>query len=160
MRPFPSSTPPATAPPLPGKQYVPASGTLTFLPGQAYSEQTFPVTILPNLSQSRGDDDGQPDAEPAGRRGDAGHDQHGDADHRRGSRRWPRLAPADSDQRQSPSVTSEQVISSGQAITAIVLGFNKPLVPERRRTWRTLVTSYTQPVPMASSAQPARAIWH
>ena len=35
-----------------GKQYVPASGTLTFLPGQAYSDQTFPITILPNLSQS------------------------------------------------------------------------------------------------------------
>ena len=35
-----------------GKQYLAASGTLTFLPGQAYSEQTFPVTILPNGSQS------------------------------------------------------------------------------------------------------------
>ncbi len=35
-----------------GKQYLAASGTLTFLPGQAYSEQTFPVTILPNGTQS------------------------------------------------------------------------------------------------------------
>ena len=35
-----------------GKQYAPASGTLTFLPGQSYSEQTFAVTILPNTSQS------------------------------------------------------------------------------------------------------------
>src|SRR5262249_24931475 len=35
-----------------GKQYLPASRMLTFLPGQAYSEQTFPITILPNQSQS------------------------------------------------------------------------------------------------------------
>ena len=36
------------------KQYLSVSGTLTFLPGQASSQQSFNITILPNTSQSAG----------------------------------------------------------------------------------------------------------
>ena len=51
-----------------GKQYVPASGTLTFLPGQL--SETFRFTILPQPESVGGDDDGELGAEPAHRWGD------------------------------------------------------------------------------------------
>ncbi len=109
-----------------GKQYVAASGTLTFLPGQSYSLQTFPVTILPNQSQSGGTTTvnlalSQPTE-------GATLGAISSAILSIGAVPAPPPPPPDL---VSPSVTSEQVISNGQAITAIVLGFNKPLVPGR-----------------------------
>ena len=116
-----------------GKQYLPASGTLTFLPGQSNSQQTFNITILPNTSQSTGATtvnlaltqpvggatlgtistatltiDAVAGAGPGG----------------------PGSGPTPINS-QSPSVISEQVILSGRAIAAIVFGFNKPLDAER-----------------------------
>ena len=115
-----------------GKQYAPAAGTLTFLPGQAYSEQTFPVTILANASQSASTTTvnltlSQPTggatlglistatlsiselpAPPA-----------------------PPPPPPPPIDLIAPVLTSEQMIATGRSITAIVLGFSQPLVPAR-----------------------------
>ncbi len=109
-----------------GKQYVAASGTLTFLPGQSYSLQTFPVTILPNQSQSGGTTTVNLALSQPGEGATLG--AISSAILSIGAVPAPPPPPADL---VSPSVTSEQVISDGQAITAIVLGFNKPLVPGR-----------------------------
>ncbi len=112
-----------------GKQYVPASGTLTFLPGQAYSDQTFPITILPNLSQSAATTTvnltlSQPT-------GGATLGTISTATLSINELPAPPPAPPPPINLVAPSLTSEQFISNGQSITAIVLGFSKPLVPAR-----------------------------
>ena len=115
-----------------GRQYAPASGTLTFLPGQTHSEQTFPITILPNLSQSAFTTTVNLTlSQPAGG----------------ATLGTPALAtlsiselpapppppppPVPPISLVAPRLTSEQLITNGQSITAIVLGFSKPLVQVR-----------------------------
>jgi Calx-beta domain len=109
-----------------GKQYLPASGALTFLPGQAHSEQTFPVTILPNESQSAVTTTvnlalSQPaDGATLGTISTA----------TLSISELPAPPPPPPDL-VAPKLTSEQLISNGLSITAIVLDFSKPLVPGR-----------------------------
>jgi hypothetical protein len=114
-----------------GKQYVAASGTLTFLPGQSYSEQSFPITILSNQSQSAATTTvnltlSQPT-------GGATIGAIGTATLAISELPAPPPPPPPPINLVAPRLTSEQVIISGNSITAITLGFSKPLVPVRAR---------------------------
>ena len=109
-----------------GKQYVATSGTLTFLPGQSYSLQTFPVTILPNQGQSGGTTTVNLALSQPAEGATLG--AISSAILSIGAVPAPPPPPADL---VSPSLISEQLVSNGQAITAIVLGFSKPIVPGR-----------------------------
>jgi hypothetical protein len=115
-----------------GKQYLPAAGTLTFLPGPSNSQQAFNITIEPATSQSGGATTvnlalSQPgggallgaistatltiNAVAAGS-GGSGSGSGSGSNNNNGI---------------SPTVTSEQVILTGRAITGVVIGFSKPL---------------------------------
>ena len=110
-----------------GEQYVAASGTLTFLPGQAYSEQTFPVTILPNQSESATTATVNLTlSQPGG-----GATLAAPSTATLSISELPAPPPPPPPDLVAPVLTSEQMISSGAGITAIVLGFSKPLVPIR-----------------------------
>ena len=112
-----------------GKQYAAASGTLTFLPGQAYSLQTFPVTILPNLSQSAATTTVNLTLSQPGDGATLG--AIGTATLSITELPAPPPPPPPPINLVAPTLTSEQLIMSGKAITAIVLGFSKPLVAVR-----------------------------
>ncbi len=112
-----------------GKQYEAASGTLTFLPGAAYSVQTFPITILANFSQSAATTTvnltlSQPeDGATLGTISTATLSIS--------ELPAPPPPPPPPIDLVAPRLTSEQLITSGPSITAIVLGFSKPLVAVR-----------------------------
>ena len=61
---------------LAGRDYVPASGTLTFQPGQTLA--TFAVTILPNTAQATGTRTLNLTLSQPSRRGSLRLDHHGD----------------------------------------------------------------------------------
>ena len=114
---------------LAGKQYVAASGILTFLPGQAYSEQTFPITILPNQSQSAGSTTVNLTlTQPAG---GATLGAISTAVLTINALPAPPPPPPPPFNLTAPRLVSEQMILTGQSISAIVLGFSKPLVAAR-----------------------------
>jgi hypothetical protein len=114
---------------LAGKQYVPASGTLTFLPGQAYSEQTFPITILPNQSQSAVlTTVNLTLTQPSG---GATLGAISTAVLSISELPAPPPPPSPPINLTAPRLVSEQMILTGQSISSIVLGFSKPLVPAR-----------------------------
>jgi Calx-beta domain len=112
-----------------GKQYLPASGTLTFLPGQAYSERTFPITILGNQSQS---------AAPTtvnltltAPSGGATLGATNTAILTISELPAPPPPPPPPLDFIAPRLTSEQLIVNSSAITEVVLGFSKPMVSSR-----------------------------
>ncbi len=112
-----------------GKQYAAASGILTFLPGQPYSLQTFPITILPNLSQSAATTTVNLTLSQPGDGATLG--AIGTATLSISELPAPPPPPPPPINLVAPRLTSEQLIMSGQAISAIVLGFSKPLVAVR-----------------------------
>ncbi len=115
-----------------GKQYAPATGTLTFLPGQTYSQQTFPITILANSSQSAFTT--TVNLTLSGPAGGATLGTPATATLSISELPTPPPPPPPPPPPISliaPRLTSEQLITNGQSITAIVLGFSKPLVPVR-----------------------------
>jgi hypothetical protein len=114
---------------LAGKQYVATSGILTFLPGQAYSLQTFPITILPNQRQSGAAT--TVNLTLTLPTGGATLGAASTAVLTINELPAPPPPPAPPINLSAPRLVSEQMILTGQSISAIVLGFSKPLVPVR-----------------------------
>ncbi len=112
-----------------GKNYLATAGTLGFLAGPAYSQQTFNLTILPTtvitattttlvltLSQPAGGANlGAITAEVVTINEFPG----------------PPGPPPSPINLISPTITSEQIVTSGRAITAITFSFSKPLSTSR-----------------------------
>jgi hypothetical protein len=117
---------------LAGKQYEPASGTLTFLAGQSYSEQTFPITILPSTSQSAFTTTVNLTlSQPTGGATLGAFDTATLSISELPVPPPPPPPPPPPISLVAPRLTSEQLVTNGQSITSIVLGFSKPLVPVR-----------------------------
>jgi hypothetical protein len=115
-----------------GKLYLPASGTLTFLPGQAYSQQTFSVTILPNQSQSAvAATVNLLLTQPTGGATLGTNSSAILTINELPAPPPPPPPPPPPIDLNAPRLTSEQLILSGRAIAAIVLAFSKPMVVGR-----------------------------